>query len=212
MAKKKSSKASQELTATSLKEALGIDKIFHNERINFVAGFCLLFISGYLIWAFVSYFVTGAADQSMIEAPRDGEIMNQNGEFQNACGSLGAYAAWFFIQRCFGLAAFLIPVYIFLISLRLVRAYKVKLLKWFMCLAIIMIWCSVTFAKFLAPLFDSACYNPGGDHGLAISQQIEGFVGTPGLTALLALIAISFLAYLSMETIVFIRKIFNPLR
>jgi S-DNA-T family DNA segregation ATPase FtsK/SpoIIIE len=75
-----------------------------------------------------------------------------------------------------------------------------------------MIWCSVTFAKFLAPLFDSACYNPGGDHGLAISQQIEGFVGTPGLTAILALVAISFLAYLSMETIVFIRKIFNPLR
>ena len=75
-----------------------------------------------------------------------------------------------------------------------------------------MIWCSVTFAKFLEPLFDSACYNPGGDHGLAISQQIEGFVGTPGLTALLALVAISFLAYLSMETIVFIRKIFNPLR
>jgi S-DNA-T family DNA segregation ATPase FtsK/SpoIIIE len=81
-----------------------------------------------------------------------------------------------------------------------------------MCLAIIMIWCSVTFAKFLEPLFDSACYNPGGDHGLAISQQIEGFVGTPGLTALLALVAISFLAYLSMETITFIRKIFNPLR
>ena len=165
-----------------------------------------------MIWAFVSFLTTGAADQSIIETPRDGEILNQNHEFQNACGSLGAYTAWFFIKRCFGLAAFLIPVYIFLIALRLVRAYEVKLLKWFMCLAIIMIWCSVTFANFLAPFFDSACYNPGGDHGLAISQQIEGFIGTPGLTALLALVAISFLAYLSMETIIFIRKLFNPLR
>jgi S-DNA-T family DNA segregation ATPase FtsK/SpoIIIE len=34
----------------------------------------------------------------------------------------------------------------------------------------------------------------------------------PGLTALLALVAISFLAYLSIETITFIRKLFNPLR
>ena len=212
MAKKKTTKAPKEKTASSLSEALDLKNIFHNERINFILGAFLFIVAGFMTWAFVSFLATGSADMSIIETPRDGEILNQNHEFQNACGSLGAYTAWFFIKRCFGLAAFLIPVYIFLISLRLVRAYKVKLLKWFMCLAIIMIWCSVTFAKFLAPLFDSACYNPGGDHGLAISQQIEGFVGTPGLTALLALIAISFLAYLSMETIVFIRKIFNPLR
>ena len=212
MAKKKTSKTSKDKPASTLSEALDLKNIFHNERTNFIFGAALFIVSGLMVWAFVSYLATGSADISLIETPRDGEILNQNHEFQNACGSLGAYTSWFFIKRCFGLAAFLIPIYIFLISLRLVRAYNVKLLKWFMCLAIIMIWCSVTFAKFLEPLFDSACYNPGGDHGLAISQQIEGFVGTPGLTALLALVAISFLAYLSMETITFIRKIFNPLR
>ena len=212
MAKKKTSKSSKEKTASSLSEALDLKNIFHNERTNFILGAALFIVAGFMLWAFASFLATGSADISIIETPREGEILNQNHEFQNACGSLGAYTAWFFIKRCFGFAAFLIPVYIFLIALRLVRAYEVKLLKWFMCLAIIMIWCSVTFAKFLEPLFDSACYNPGGDHGLAISQQIEGFVGTPGLTALLALVAISFLAYLSMETIVFIRKMFNPLR
>ena len=212
MAKKKTSKSSKEKTASSLSEALDLKNIFHNERTNFILGAFLFIVAGFMLWAFISFLATGNADISIIETPLEGEILNQNHEFQNACGSLGAYTAWFFIKRCFGFAAFLIPVYIFLIALRLVRAYQVKLLKWFMCLAIIMIWCSVTFAKFLAPLFDSACYNPGGDHGLAISQQIEGFVGTPGLTAVLALVAISFLAYLSMETIVFIRKLFNPLR
>ena len=211
MAKKKASKASKEKTASSLKEALGIDKIFHNERINFVIGFCLLFIAGYLVWAFVSFFATGSADQSMIEAPRDGEILNQNGEFQNACGSIGAYASWFFIKRCFGLAAFIIPLFLLLISVNLMRAYRVGLFKWFMCLAIIMIWASITMAKFLAPFFDDACFNPGGDHGLAVSQQIEGLIGTPGLTAILALSAVAFLTYLSMETIIIFRKLFNPL-
>ena len=212
MAKKKTTKTSKGKTASSLGEALDLNNIFHNERTNFILGAALFIVAGFMLWAFVSFLATGSADISIIETPREGEILNQNHEFQNACGSLGSYTSWFFIKRCFGLAAFLIPVYIFLIALRLVRAYEVKLLKWFMCLAIIMIWCSVTFAKFLAPLFDSACYNPGGDHGLAISQQIEGFVGTPGLTALLVLVAISFLAYLSMETIIFIRKLFNPLR
>ena len=35
MAKKKTSKASEK-TAKTLREALGIDKIFYNERINFL--------------------------------------------------------------------------------------------------------------------------------------------------------------------------------
>ena len=210
MAKKKTTKVSEK--SASFQQAIGIDNIFHNERINFVIGFCLLFIAGYLTWAFASYLVTGSADQSMIEAPRAGEILNQNHEFQNACGSLGAYAAWYFIKRCFGLAAFLIPVFILMISVTLMRAYKVKLLKWFMCLTLIMIWFSITMAKFLLPFFEDSCYNPGGDHGLAVSQQIEGLIGVPGLVAVLALTAIAFLTYLSMETIIIIRKLFNPLR
>ena len=210
MAKKKTTKVSEK--STSFQQAIGIDNIFHNERINFVLGFCLLFIAGYLTWAFASFLVTGDADQSMIEAPRAGEILNQNKEFQNACGSLGAYASWFFIKRCFGLAAFLIPVFILMVSVRLMRAYQVKLLKWFMCLTLVMIWSSITMAKFLVPLFEDACYNPGGDHGLAVSQQIEGLIGIPGLVAVLALCAIAFLTYLSMETVIILRKLFNPLR
>ena len=100
MAKKKNSKAAEK-KASSFTEALGFNNIFHNERINFVAGILLLFIAGYLTWAFVSYFVTGSADQSLIEAPKAGEILNEHHEFQNACGSIGAYASWFFIKRCF---------------------------------------------------------------------------------------------------------------
>ena len=210
MAKKKTSKASEK-TASSLREALGIDKIFFNERINFVIGFCLLIIAGYLIWAFISYFTTGAADQSLIESPRDGEIMNEAREFQNSCGSLGAYASHFFIKRCFGLSAFFVPIFMMMVAVTMMRAYKVRLLKWFMSLTIVMVWSSITMAKFLAPFFDDACFNPGGDHGLALCQQIEGLLGVPGLTAILGLSAVAFLVYLSMETVIIIRKFFNPL-
>ena len=210
MAKKKTNKASDK-TASSFREALGIDKIFFNERVNFVLGFCLLIIAGYLAWAFISYFTTGAADQSLIDSPHEGEIMNEAREFQNSCGSLGAYAAHFFIKRCFGLAAFLIPIFMLMVAVTMMRAYQVRLLKWFMSLSIITIWSSVTMAKFLAPFFEDACFNPGGDHGLAICQQIEGLLGVPGLTAMLGLSAVAFLVYLSMETVIIIRKIFNPL-
>ena len=41
MAKKKKTN-----NTTSFKEAIGFDKIFHNERLNFFLGFLLLFIAG----------------------------------------------------------------------------------------------------------------------------------------------------------------------
>ena len=206
MAKKKSSPKK-----SSFMEALGAKNIFQNEKINFILGIVLFGIAVYMILSFVSFFTTGAADQTLIEQPRDGELANQNGEFMNSCGSLGAYTAYFFIKQCFGLPAFLIPVFLILLSLRLMKAYtSVNLLKWFMVLMIVMVWLSITFAKFLSPLFIDSSFCPGGDHGLFICQHIEGYLGAPGLTAILALTAIAFLTYISAETIYLIRKVLNP--
>ena len=81
-------------------EALGAKNIFQNEKINFILGIVLFGIAVYMILSFVSFFTTGAADQTLIEQPRDGELANQNGEFMNSCGSLGAYTAYFFIKQC----------------------------------------------------------------------------------------------------------------
>ena len=208
MVKKKREK--KENRPSGFFDILGFKSFFANEKLGFLLGILLFLVAGYLTLAFISYFTTGAADQSMIEAPREGEIMNEHQEFSNTCGSVGAYAAWYFIKRCFGLSAFFIPVFLFLVSIHLIKAYRVNLLKWFMALMILMIWSSVTFSKFLSPFFSDACYNPGGDHGLFIQQAIENLIGTPGLTAVLALTAIAFLTYLSAETIFIIRKILNP--
>ena len=187
-----------------------VKNIFLDEKFIFVIGVLLVGIAVYLTLAMVSYFTTGTADQSLIEDPREGEVLNQHHEFMNTCGSIGAYASWFFIKRCFGLPAFFIPVFILLLGIHLIRAYKVNLLKWFLALMVLMIWSSITLAQFLTPLFSSACYNPGGDHGLFVCQYIENLVGAPGLTAILGLTAIAFLTYISAETIFFIRKLLNP--
>ena len=208
MAKKKTTAR----PAKSFGEAVGIKNIFGNDIVNFLVGTFLLFIAIYVIIAFVSYFTTGQADQSMVLDLRPGEVLNSNHEFENYCGSIGALLSWFFIARCFGLSAFALPIFIGMVGLRLMKVYKVNLLKWFLCLMIIMIWCSVTFAKFLTPIMGDQVFNPGGDHGLFICQTIENLIGPPGLTALLALIALAFLTYLSAETIEVIRKVMNPVK
>ena len=208
MVKKKREKKENRLSG--FLDTIGFKHVFANEKLGFLVGMLLLLVAGYLTIAFISYFTTGSADQSMIESPREGEILNEHQEFTNTCGSVGAYAAWYFIKRSFGISAFFIPVFLFLVSIHLIKAYRVNLLKWFMALMVLMIWSSVTFSKFLSPFFIDACYNPGGDHGLYIQQAIENLLGAPGLTAILALTAIAFLTYLSAETIFIIRKILNP--
>ena len=189
MAKKKSESKSKN-SGFNLTNVLGFKDIFHNEKLNFVLGCILVCVAIYLILAFISYFSTGAADQSLIEDPRDGEVMNAHHEFSNTCGSVGAYASWYFIKRCFGLPAFLIPVFILLLGTNLIRAFKVNLLKWFLSLMVLMIWASISLA----------------------CQYIENLVGAPGLTALIILTALAFLTYISAETIFFVRKILNPTR
>ena len=210
MAKKKKEKRSQKSSGGSLSSVLSFDKIFHNETLNFTLGIAVVLVALFMTLAFISYLSTGAADQSMIEDPREGEILNQHHEFMNTCGSIGAWCSWYFIKRCFGLPAFLIPLFLLLLGVHLTRAYKVNLLKWFLSLMILMIWASVAMSLLLAPFFTETCYSPGGDHGMYVCHFLGNLVGTPGLTAILGLTAIAFLTYLSAETILVIRKLLNP--
>ena len=69
MAKKKKSSARP---VKSFNEALGIKNIFGNDIINFLFGTFLLFVAIYVTIAFVSYFQTGQADQSMVLDLRPG--------------------------------------------------------------------------------------------------------------------------------------------
>ena len=204
MAKKKKSKES------SISEALGFKNMMLSERLSFMSGAILFCIAAYMIVSFISFFSTSSADISMIETPKVGEIMNTSRQFTNICGSIGAYISYFFIKRCFGIPAFLIPVFLLLLSTQIMRAYKFNLLKWFMCLMLIMIWSSLVLAEYLTPFFGDFCYNPGGDHGLSVCNTISNLIGTPGLSAILGLTAIGFLTYVSAETVYIIRKLLNP--
>jgi len=208
MAKKKSRKAVEK--SPSFMESLGFRNIFQNEKVNFIIGILLFALAIFMVLSFISYFTTGQADQGLIEELRDGEMMDMKLKFGNICNKFGAFTAYYFIKQCFGLSAFFIPVFLFLLAVRLMGAYKMSLWKWFLTLMVTMIWSSVTMAKFLSPAFEDCHFSPGGDHGVFICQWVENLVGTPGLTALLAIVAIIFLTYVSSETIYFIRKLLKP--
>ena len=207
MARKKS-----ERKPKTFGEAVGFRHIFESETTDFFLGFILLALSIYMIIAMVSFFSTGPADQSTLENMRPGEWLNNTHVFTNTCGSAGALLSYYLISVNFGLPAFLIPAFIILVGLKLMHVIEVNLWKWFLCLTIVMVWLSVTFSKFLTPIMGDSIFNPGGQHGAFVVEHLENVVGAPGLTAVLLIVAVSFLTYLTSETITVIRKAMNPLK
>lgn len=207
MARKKKEKKPETLT-----EAVGFTNIFQNDKVRFITGVIVTILGLILLTALVSYLITGGEDQSLVEKP----IMSQLGSIgngaANTCGAMGALLSYLLMNQCFGFSSFLVAVYLIFAGLDLMRAYNVNLLKWFFCMAIVMIWCSVAFAKFLTPFFADSHLSPGGYHGLYVSNWIESQIGAPGLIGVLAVVAIAFLTYLSNETVYVIRKALNPMK
>ena len=206
MAKKK-----REKNAKTFGEAIGLQYIFNNTITDFFLGMALFFIAGFAIIAMISFLSTGYADQSILEDMRPGEWINTEHQFQNCCGSLGAILSYWLMARHFGFPSFLFPCFFIVWGFQLMHAYKLNLWKWFFCTMIVMIWSSITFAKFLTPLMGNLIFNPGGEHGLLVVQTLENVVGAPGLTAILLFTAIAFLTFLTTETITIIRKALNPI-
>ena len=207
MGKKKSNRKSN-----TLGKVVGFQDILNSEKTDFLLGLILFFIAGYLLIAMVSFLFTGQADQSILESLRAGEWLNSNRMFTNICGSIGAILSYELITLTFGISAFLIPVFVVLAGLKLMRIYQPNLWKWFFYLMIVMEWCSISFAKFLTPLCSNLSFNPGGAHGLYCMQTIENVVGAPGLIILLAFTALTFLTYLSAKTITYVRYVMNPVK
>lgn len=164
-----------------------------------------------MMLAMISFLSTGAADQSLLENMQPGEWTNTQQLFQNYCGSMGAILSYWLMAVNFGFPAFLIPCFVVMVGFQLMNVYRVNLWKWFFCMMVVMIWSSVTFAKFLTPIFGSLIFNPGGKHGMFVVQTLENVIGPPGLTAILLFVAIAFLTYITTETITIVRKALNPI-
>lgn len=177
-----------------------------SEGIQFVIGLLIMFFALFLIFAFISYFSTGNEDQSLNEAHDSWTSINHS-TCKNSMGFLGNAAADYFINRCFGITAFFIPLMLIFIALRLWHTYKVSLWRKFVNFAFLMIWGSVALDCFMrGSIRENFFFLPGGGHGKFICNYLESWVGTTGLIMVLIVMAIIYLIYLSHRTIVIIRK------
>ena len=206
MAKKKTEKAPepQEIKTGKFKTFV------KSETTHFVVGLISVIFAVYLLLAFTSFFFTGAADQSILDNPQPGELMQTGNPVKNYAGARGAQLSEYLINHCFGLAAYFIVVFLAVIGMKLMRAYQFRAWKWFMSCTVLMVWCSITLGFIFDGPFESSFIYPGGLHGYNVSNWLISQIGEPGLGLLLLVTALLFLIYVSNETINIIRKALHP--
>ena len=181
------------------------------ETLHFLLGLCLLLVSVFMIMAFTSYMLTGSKDQSILEAAALGKPLQGSPDIENATGFWGARMAYFFLNNCFGIASYFIPLFLIFASMKLMRTYRVHLWRKFLNYAFLMIWMSVALAFFVPDsLLENLSFAPGGNHGRHICDSITLQIGKPGLFILILATAVCYLIYLSKRTIIFIRKLMHP--
>lgn len=187
--------------------------VMRGETPVFVMGLLCLIFAVYMTLAFISFFVTGAADQSLLAHPENGELLNPGTAYQNYAGALGARMAEFLINKCFGVAAFFIVIFLIAAGMKMMKAYEVRLKRWFMVCAILMIWFSIAlgFLSVLMPeTMGSSFLYAGGVHGQNICLWLGSQLGLTGVGLLLLVTAVLIAIYLRRSTMNLVRRVLHP--
>ena len=206
MVKKESNKGLKKETTSNNK----LTGFIRNETLSFIIGLLCVIIAVYMLLAFTSFFFTGAADQSILEHPHTGELASTNNHIQNYAGARGAQVAEYFINDCFGIPSYFIAVFLAVAGLKLMKAYRFHLWKWFLSCSALLIWGSIFLAFIFGGVFASSFCYPGGLHGYNASEWLTSQIGATGLALLLFVTALLFCIFLSSETIHVIRKALHP--
>lgn len=183
------------------------------ERTRFLLGVCLAFIGAYILLGQVSFFVTGAADQSKVVNRYFFDLISHKQQIANWTGVAGAFIAEKFINQWFGIFSLLIPVYFILMGLKMMRVINISAIRTFLLLAFAMIWGSITSAFTLSRIFPDSHIIWGGAHGQYIEQTLEAALGIPGVLMIIVLLLIIFLIITKKASMEFFRGLFkNPLK
>lgn len=160
-----------------------------------IFGCLLVLLSVGLLVAFISFFIYGQQDQSIVT-----DVSNRNETASNWLGKLGAYLSDLFIYRGFGAASFLFVKLFFLTGAFMVLDLPLKKLKttWFWDLFAIII------LSILFGFFANSIPELGGTIGYEMNLFFQDYIGKTGTLLVLifgVLLYLIFKIKLSPDTI-----------
>lgn len=177
-------KNTKDSNTTTAKEKLPAKKMTRQQK--FSIGVLLILIAIALLLSFVSFFITGNNDQSLI-----GDVFNRAAKAENWLGKIGAFLADFFIVKGFGVASFIFIRILFLAGAYLILDSTLgklkKILFWDLYLIIVFSILFGFFWEFMPQL--------AGTVGFEMNLFIQDYIGKIGVGLLLAFSIILFLIF-----------------
>lgn len=167
-----------------------IEQLRNDERIPKAFGLIFLLSAVFLFIAFCSYVFTWQADQDKVIHFTWSDFLNGKFTAKNALGRLGAYVSHFFIYNGFGIASFLIPVFLFAWGFNLLFRTKI--------FPAVSIFTSTLFLLLFIPaslafIAANASFSFGGAVGAYEINYLQDFIGRSGTAALLFFTALLYL-------------------
>lgn len=198
-------KAKKPDTKKKAKEAEVDDesKVKRSDQIKISIGVLLLAFVIIMVVSFISYFFTWKSDQSLSNYGFFEALFKSDIQVENKAGKLGAIIANFFIRDTFGIASFAIVAMLVVISLRLLRIRKVRILPFIIKSTVIMLWFSIA----LASIFKDSLFMLGGKHGYFLFNGMQNLVGGIGAYSIIIVLALLIVVFCFENSVVGIKKI-----
>ncbi len=182
------------------------DKL-RSQKLWVSVGVIICFVSLLLALSFFSNVKLGYIDQANLEDGLPGEAHNWFGRW-------GAIVADYFMAKCFGFCAFLIPIFTFCLGLKFIGAHKIVLRKCFVQCVLWLIWGTVFLSVVglhATSFFDLHLTFPlGGEHGDNVRQFLDLQIGKTGTISVLFVVALCYTIYFSSKAVNVIRTLLNP--
>lgn len=89
-----------------------------DKRIPLTFGIILISLSIFMVFAFISYLFEGKADQDIVVSLMNQNLSSTAEEARNWLGFWGAQVSHLFIHKWFGIAAFLVPPFLFILGVK----------------------------------------------------------------------------------------------
>ena len=162
-----------------------IKHFFTNKRVHFVVGMLICFFTIYCSIAIISYFFTGASDQSVVKNFSLPELIKPEGVVSNWAGLRGAYMADVFIDRWFGVSVLFLVFFVASIGVKWMKLCRIRLLHRFLICSLLTIWGSLLCAFVFPYLGKSFFFELGGQHGKTLADILKVNIGFPGIILVL---------------------------
>ncbi|MBT0812817.1 DNA translocase FtsK 4TM domain-containing protein [Litoribacter ruber] len=173
--KKKDSNKSASKKKTKFNFSL---KFIKDQKLALSLGVVFMMVALFLLFAFLGYIFSGQADQSVVLS-EDMASRENAAEARNWLGFTGAMVSHYMIFRWFGLAAFLLPPYLFLLGFKLSFKKSLMSLSSYSTFALFFIFWLGLLMGYVVHLADNYSYLGflSGGFGYELAKFADDFLG-----------------------------------